>query len=340
MDPRTSYSYKLTPAQQHRLEAVLASGNYRPVSVPYTTIAVETPDCRVNLYTSGKCLVQGKGAESFVLFTLEPMVLQSASVGYADILDPEATAPHMGIDESGKGDVFGPLVVAAAYVDASIVEALRTLKVRDSKQVSGDKQALALGAAIRRALGPNRFSLVRIGPETYNRLYAKIQNVNRLLSWAHARAIENLLDHQPDCPRALSDQFGAKHEIERALMKKGRRIKLAQRHRAESDIAVAAASILAREGFLRALLRLSEQHGGLVFPKGASPAVRQTAGELLRRTGDPKVLLTTAKCHFRTIDAVLESAGLSRTALGPEGQAVSKAVRPRGQTARRDADSR
>lgn len=329
MDTKTSFSYTLTPPQQAQLEQLLAAGNYRPVAVPHTRIAVDAPGCRVNLYNSGKCLVQGKQAEEFVLFMLEPMVLRTAGVGYEDTLNPEGVTPHMGVDESGKGDVFGPLVIAAAYVNPALAEALRGLKVRDSKQISSDAQALALGAAIRRELGPNRFTLVRIGPETYNRLYAKIRNVNRLLAWAHARAIENLLERQPDCPRAVSDQFGAKHEVERALMKQGRKITLEQRHRAESDIAVAAASVLAREGFLRALLQLRDRHQGLVFPKGASPAVRQAAVALIRQTGDPAVLLQTAKCHFRTIDAVLAEAGATREALGADGQAVSKVFRPR-----------
>jgi ribonuclease HIII len=321
MEKKTSFTYKLTPRQQEALQALLSTGNYRPVTVPHTTVAVEGPDCRINLYTSGKCLVQGKGAEDFVIFFLEPHVLGGARVGYEEILDPNSVASHMGIDESGKGDFFGPLVVAAAYVNPDLAHAMQDMGVKDCKLL-GDKQVFAIGAKLRQLLGPRRYALVPVGAEAYNRLYAKIRNVNRLLAWGHGRAIENLLACVPDCPRAVADQFGAEHVIKRALLQKGRTIKLEQRHKAESDIAVAAASVLAREAFLRALQRLSQEHG-VTLPKGASEQVRAAAVELVRKSG-PAILLKTAKCHFRTTDQVLAACGRARAVLGPEGQAVSR----------------
>lgn len=329
MSTRTSYSCTLNDEQRERLREVLSSGNYRPVPVPHTIAAVEAQDCRVNLYKSGKCLVQGKGTEAFVLFVLEPLVLLRAGLGYEAALHPETVTPHMGIDESGKGDFFGPLVTVAAFVDAESAKALRALKVRDSKQIKNDKQALAMGAEIRKRLQPRNIAIVKIGPRAYNRLYAKIRNVNRLLAWAHARAIENLLDTAPDCPRAVADQFGARSLVEKALMRNGRKIKLEQRHKAESDVAVAAASILAREAFLRDIARLSARYE-IEIRKGASDQVRAAAVELVKKQSDPTVLLETAKCHFRTTDAVLSAAGFSRRDLGPEGAAVSRASRATG----------
>ena len=318
-----TYGCKLTDVQREKLCAILAARNYRTVPVPHTVMAVEGPDCRVNIYTSGKLLVQGRGTEDFVVFTLEPEVLERATVGYEAVLNPEATAPHMGIDESGKGDYFGPLVVASAYVDPTLARAMEGMGVKDCKRLS-DKQVFVIGAKLRALLGPNRFKLVAIGPETYNRLYAKIRNVNRLLSWAHARAIENLLTTLPGCPRAVADQFGAPHLIKRALMQKGRAIVLEQHHKAESDLAVAAASVLAREHFLQALQQLGRDLGA-ALQKGASDQVRQTAVELVRAKG-PAILLRAAKCHFRTTDAVLAAAGATRAALGDIGAAVSRAA--------------
>lgn len=323
MTPRMSYSCKLTETQREKLQQLLATGNYRSVAVPHTVMAVEGPECRVNLYTSGKLLVQGKGTEDFVMFVLEPQILLQATLGYEEVLHPEHTAAHMGIDESGKGDYFGPLVTASAYVDPVLAKAMAQMGVKDCKKLT-DKQVFAIGAKLRGLLGRNRYALVAIGPETYNRLYAKIRNINRLLSWAHARCIENLLDTVPSCPRAVADQFGAKHLIERALMQKGRSIVLEQHHKAESDIAVAAASVLAREGFLYALQRLGKEHG-VTLQKGASDAVRQTAIALVRQHG-PAFLLKIAKCHFRTTDAVLAAAGSARAALGPEGAVVSQSM--------------
>jgi len=317
---KNSYTFVLSGEQQETLKAMLSMGNYKRKDVPHTVIAVEAENCVVNLYKSGKCLVQGGGAEDFVLFFLEPTVLQRATVGYEEVLNPDLVSPHMGIDESGKGDFFGPLVACAAYVNPDLARAMQELGVKDCKQMT-DKAIFFVGLRLRRLLTPAHFSLVSIGPEAYNRLYAKFRNVNDLLAWAHARCIENLLETVPGCPRAVADQFGGKQVIERALMKKGRSIKLEQRHKAESDIAVAAASVLAREAFLRSLEKLGGTYGA-VLPKGASEQVKEAAAKMVAASG-PGVLLKTAKCHFRTTDQVLALCGTSRAVLGPDGQAVS-----------------
>ena len=321
MVKKNSFTIPLTPPQQEALIALLRTANVRPLTVPYSRVAAEGPDFNVTLYTSGKCVVQGKGAEDWITFTLEPQVLLEARIGYEDVRSPEMTKPHMGIDESGKGDFFGPLVIAAAYTDENLVKTFREMNVRDSKSISSDRKAEDMAKDIRSLLGP-RFAIVAIGPQAYNRLYASMRNVNRILAWGHARAIENLLEKVPDCPRALSDQFGPTRQIEQALMKKGRSIKLEQRPKAESDMAVAAASILARAGFLDALRKMREQYG-IDIPKGASTQVQEAAVRLVEKNG-PAVLLQTVKCHFRTTDLVLAKKNLTRDTLGPEGAATSK----------------
>lgn len=320
-EPRKSYSCKLNDEQREKLCTILNNGNYRKVEVPYTVIAVKGEDCSINVYTSGKLLVQGQGTENFILFTLEPEVLGTATLGYEEVLNPELTSPHMGIDESGKGDFFGPLVACAAYTDPNLSAKMQEIGVKDCKQLS-DKQVLAIGAKTRALLGPNRFKLVAIGPEAYNRLYAKNRNVNSILSWAHARAIENLLETMPSCPRAVADQFGAEHLIRRALMEKGRSIVLEQHHKAESDIAVAAASVLAREYFLISLKKLGDTFG-TVLHKGASQAVIDAGVDFVKTHG-PAELPKIAKCHFRTADNVLTKAGRTRQEIGPLGEAVSR----------------
>jgi ribonuclease HIII len=318
---KNSYTYVLNKEQQEALQALLKMGNYRPKQVPHTIIAVEAENCNVNLYKSGKCLIQGKGAEDFVIFFLEPNVLLSATIGYEEQLSPELTTPHMGIDESGKGDYFGALVACAAYVNPQIAKKMDEIGVKDCKKLT-DKAVFLIGGRIRALLGTNRYKLVSIGPETYNRLYAKMRNVNTLLAWAHARCIENMLETVPDCPRAVADQFGAKHVIERALMKNGRKLELEQRHKAESDIAVAAASVLAREAFLTSLKRLGKT---LNFEphKGASDLVRADAVALVKKN-EPDILLKAAKCHFQTTDKVLTACGRSRKDMSPEGQVVAR----------------
>ncbi len=331
MVQRNSFTFKLTDAQQESLIRHLRSGNYRPMEVEHTRIAAAGNECNIALYTSGKCVVQGRGAQDWVTFVLEPQILQEVRLGYEDVLDPDSVAPHMGIDESGKGDFFGPMVIAAVYTDEGLSQAFREMNVRDSKTITSDRVAEDMAAAIRRRVG-GRFATVIIGPRAYNRLYAGMRNVNRILAWGHARAIEDLLEKVPACPRAVSDQFGPKRQIEQALMKKGRQITLVQRHKAESDPAVAAASVLARATFLHALKELQKKFG-VEIPKGASDRVQDAAKKIVEKHG-PGILLDVAKCHFKTADAVLAKVSLTRSALGPDGQATSKIME------RRDAPGR
>lgn len=213
------------------------------------------------------------------------------------------TIERIGIDESGKGDYFGPLVIAAVFVDATTQGELKLMGVRDSKKLS-DGRVLEMAPDIR-TICPH--SVIAIGPQKYNELYAKIKNLNRLLAWGHAKALENLLERGVICTRAISDQFGDERLILNALQEKGRTIVLEQRTKAESDAAVAAASIVARAEFLLRLKRLSGEVG-TTLPKGASPAVELAARMIVKKHGREH-LGTVAKLHFKTTQAVL--AGLA-----------------------------
>lgn len=298
------YTLALTKEQAATLAALLEKGNYVRAKVPYTTIAVRAENVTVNLYTSGKVVIQGEGTEEFVRYVLEPQVTKEARLGYEDILDPKASAPHIGVDESGKGDYFGPLVIAAAYTDENLAPRMKEIGVKDCKVLS-DKQIFAIGSRLRTLLGANRYSIVSIGPEAYNRIYEKQKNGNRILAWGHARTIENLLERIPSCPRAVADQFGSSERtIQSALMEKGRQIVLEQHHKAESDIAVAAASILAREHFLRALEALGAKFG-TALPKGAAHATTLPAARALVAAHGEDVLRQVAKVNFRTTDLAL-----------------------------------
>jgi ribonuclease HIII len=208
---------------------------------------------------------------------------------------------RIGIDESGKGDYFGPLVIAAVFVDATTEAELRLMQARDSKKIS-DGRVLEMASDIK-TICPH--SIVAIGPQKYNELYGKIRNLNRLLAWGHARALENVLE-RVSCGRAISDQFGDERLILNALQQKGRTIILEQRTQAESDMAVAAASILARAEFLLRLKRLSDDVG-TTLPKGASAAVELAAKMVVKKHGQER-LETVAKLHFKTTKAVLGEA--------------------------------
>jgi ribonuclease HIII len=206
------------------------------------------------------------------------------------------------VDESGKGDFFGPMCIAGVYVNATVVKAWKNAGVRDSKLVGSDRRIADLAGMIRKTPGCVS-TVVPIGNEAYNRLFHKLASANAILAWGHARVIENLMllryQMDPLPVRAISDQFATnKQTVASALMSLGREIELIQRHKAESDLAVAAASILARHEFVTRLARMGQEFG-LEFPKGASEAVEQAAREFIARHGAenlPKV----AKMHFRT----------------------------------------
>jgi ribonuclease HIII len=210
--------------------------------------------------------------------------------------------PHAGIDESGKGDFFGPLVIAGVYTDGDLPRQLLDLGVKDSKLITSDKKALDMADAIKDAVTLDRFNIIVLTPEKYNDLYVKFANLNRLLAWGHATVIENLLTRWPQCPRALSDKFAHESLIQRALKERGKGIKLEQRTKAESDIAVAAASVLARAAFLTRLKFLGEKFG-VELPKGASAQVKAVAREIFRKHG-AEALKSVCKFHFKTFAEV------------------------------------
>ena len=158
----------------------------------------------------------------------------------------------IGVDESGKGDFFGPLVIAACYVGPA--EADRLDGVKDSKKLT-DPKALELAKQIK-SICPH--SIIAIGPAKYNELYQKFANLNKLLEWGHARAIENVLE-QKSCPLVISDQFANPAGLKRALFAKGKQVELISQVRAEEELSVAAASVLARATFLDKLDALSQE---------------------------------------------------------------------------------
>lgn len=205
---------------------------------------------------------------------------------------------HIGTDESGKGDYFGPLVVAGVFVRDDQKNVLQELGVKDSKAFS-DSRVQEFAELLKKGY---KHSLVVIGPEKYNELYTKLRNLNRILAWAHSRAIENILE-EVHCSLAVTDQFGDKAYVLNALMKKGKNIELIQRPKAEEDLAVAAASILARAEFLRRLYFLS-QDVGIDLPKGSSPRSEEAGVKLVRLHGE-KILDKAAKKHFKLTPRIL-----------------------------------
>lgn len=208
---------------------------------------------------------------------------------------------HIGTDESGKGDLFGPLVIAGFLMKPTDQVKLRELGVADSKVIS-DLRLKKIAAELRSSF-PQRYNLVVLNPEKYNQLYAQIKNLNKLLAWGHARVIENILLKE-GVSLAVVDQFGNEKLVEQALLQRGRKITIKQRPRAEEDLAVAAASILARDLFLTKLAELSQNYE-LTLPKGCNQQVKVAGKQFITKYGIAE-LGQIAKLHFKTADEICQ----------------------------------
>ena len=309
--PAASHTSPLRPDQAERLREVLERDGFEFEEKPHTLFAARKGRLHVSVYRKGpKVLVQGRDTEDFVRFTLEPEILGEARLGYEEVHQPDMFEPHFGIDESGKGDFFGPLVIAGVFTDRDIARALLDAGITDSKRITSSARIRQLAEVIRRTPGIST-AIVAIGPERYNELHTRFGNLNRLLAWGHARAIEKLAALRPDCPRALSDQFARADVLARALRAQGVKLKLDQRTKGESDVAVAAASILARERFVDWMEKTSAA-GGVKLPFGASAGVISAGKQVVERHG-AAALGQVAKLHFRTTARVLGQNGANGT---------------------------
>lgn len=302
----STYTIKLDDAQMEKLRAVLERRGWAPFEVPYTRFAFKSADCNVSAYTSGKVVVAGKGTEDFVLHTLEGEVTGTPRLGYDTVLHPEWFEPHAGLDESGKGDFFGPVIAATVIADKDSIEGWIKAGVRDSKKIA-DNQILKLDDLIRGTAGAT-VKTCFCGMPKYNELMSrKGANLNRLLAWQHATALAQALAVRW-VPRGLLDQFTEQPLTQRELARKGvANFDLQMRTKAEEDPVVAAASIVARAEYVRQMKLLSERFGAKL-QKGASAQVKEQAAEIIRRFG-ARALGDFAKLHFRTAWEVVSAAG-------------------------------
>ena len=293
-----TYSEKISSEQAKEIKKLFEIKGAVFDTVQYSVWRAKTSNFQAIYYESGKLLVQGKDVNDI---TNEINKI----LGINNIISPDETGiipkeeKYIGTDESGKGDFFGPLIIAGVQVDSSNKQKFIELGIKDSKKLQ-DKVILSLASKIK---ANSVHSVIIINPVKYNELYSRFRNLNKLLAWGHARAIENILD-KSSCNYALADKFGDESLIKNALMKKGQSINLKQMVRAESDIAVAAASVLARAEFVKKMDELSRRYE-LNFSKGASSKVIEEAKEFVK-TYSPERLNEIAKLHFKTIEEVLK----------------------------------
>lgn len=302
----TPHSFSLQNSEISALYQTLCAMNYEQGKPPaYALWRLSGDGCVVIAYQSGKLVVQGKGSNAFVSNILTPLCpARSANpVASKNITDsPVFTRAMVGMDESGKGDFFGPLVTAAVYVDETTAQPLLDCGVKDCKSIS-DAKLLQMADKVLRILSTENYEVVILGNEAYNRMYTQIPNVNQVLAWAHARALENLLTKKPLITHALVDQFSVSNAMVRALRPLSRKIQFTQRTKAESELSVATASVLARALFIRRLNAL-EKVAGVPLPKGAGHHVVSVARSLWKKHPDPQFFAQFSKLHFKTFTEI------------------------------------
>ncbi|HWL17731.1 MAG TPA: ribonuclease HIII, partial [Opitutus sp.] len=270
--------------------------------------AFKSDAARINIsaYTSGKVVIAGKGTEEFITMTLEPEVTGVAKLGYDEALHPDWFESHAGLDESGKGDFFGPVIAATVIADKAAIDAWRKAGVQDSKKIT-ETRILELDRIIRET----KDVVVRTcycGMAKYNDLMARPgANLNRLLAWQHATALEQALAAKR-VSWGLLDQFSEQPLAQRELARKGvKDFELKMRTKAEEDPVVAAASVVARAEFVRQMNLLSRRFGAKL-QKGAGPLVKEQARQIIEKFGT-RALGEFAKLHFRTAYEVVAAMG-------------------------------
>lgn len=304
----SSYTVKLDDAQMEKLRAILVSRGWTPFEVGYTHFAFKADHLKTNVsaYTSGKVVIAGKGTSDFVRDVIEPEVTGAAKLGYDEVLHPDWFESHAGLDESGKGDFFGPVVAATVIADRPMIEAWIKAGVKDSKKIS-EMQIFKLEKIIRETEGVVVRTCFCQMPK-YNELMGRPgANLNRLLAWQHATALDQALAAKR-VPWGLLDQFTEQPLTQRELAKKGvKDFDLKMRTKAEEDPVVAAASIIARAEFQRQIVQLSRKFGDKL-QKGAGPLVKEQGLRIIEKFG-ARALGEFAKLHFRTAYEVVSAAG-------------------------------
>jgi len=293
MSKTNCFSTKVDTNLKNKLAADLQAQGFVLSHPPHTLFSAKKPGVSCTLYESGSLTVQGKEMDEFIEFYLEPEILKTFRFSH-----PETEmnlVPHIGLDEAGKGDFFGPLCIAGVYADKEGILKLHEMGVKDSKRLSDDTM-IKLAKKIKESYS---FTVIRLFPQKYNELYTKFKNLNRLLGWAHTAALGDL--HQKTgCKEAILDQFADPSLVDSFVKQKKLPVHLVQKTHGEEDVVVAAASILARVAFVEGIHSLSEEFG-ILLPKGASNLVTRAAEKCFAK-GGKELLQKVAKTHFKTMD--------------------------------------
>ncbi|MFT5478750.1 MAG: ribonuclease HIII [Planctomycetota bacterium] len=295
---------KVPAPEQGPLQERLAQGAFEFRTVPHALFSVKGEGAVATLYKSGKFVIQSAEPEAFLAAYTSIALEAAPQASAAELQLARVDEPVIGSDETGKGDYFGPLVVCAVYLEPADVPEIKEAGIVDSKRLT-DKRAGLLGAWLRSRVP---FSIQRLDPPEYNRVYPTYRGLNPLLADLHGRAVRDLIEtlagrHGADDGRlrVVVDQFAHESVMLRAL--RGAPVRLEQAPRAEANPAVAAASVIARQEFLACMQDLSTEYGA-ELRKGAGAQVDEAGRELVRTHG-ADVLPRLAKMHFKNTQKIL-----------------------------------
>ncbi|MDR3143876.1 MAG: ribonuclease HIII [Puniceicoccales bacterium] len=290
----STHAAKLDAAQMQALRKLCIGKGFERYSVDYAQFAFRGNGISVIAYDSGKLVIQGKKTAEFVQFELEPHVTLCASFGYDDVAHPEWFEEHAGMDESGKGDLFGPLVTACVIAGGATVKRWMADGVRDSKNISSDGKIFGLESKILKS--DCACHVTSVSMAKYNELYGKFGgNMNTLLGWMHSCSLKNALQKRR-VPWGMLDQFSKKPIVQSFL--KDSSFDLRMRTKAEEDPVVAAASILARAQYNRRMDDLSKK-AGFKIGKGAGKLTVEQANAIVEKFSHGE-LKNFIKLHFAT----------------------------------------
>ncbi len=291
-----TYTLKVDSALWIHYKEILKDENCIFQTPEYTFFQAKNKNWQFTFYKTGKILVQGKEIDYIVQKYLDKNYKNEAAKNSET--GEIAPYPHIGIDESGKGDFFGPLVIAGCYLTEENALILKKAGITDSKKLD-DKKILVLAEKIKEL---SVFDVVVVGCGKYNELYKKFKNLNLLLAWGHSTVLENILS-KTSAKIAISDKFADDKVILSSLKEKGRAVKLIQQTKAESDTAVAAASILARAEFVKRVDLMCGRYE-MNFPKGAGENVILAGEKFVQKFGINE-LKNVSKTHFKTYEKFL-----------------------------------
>lgn len=301
---KTVYSILLDKGQLKKLKEWCKKHGWGSFEVEHAEFAFKGDTVKVVGYKSGKVVVQGKGTEHFVAYVIEGEITGIPQLGYEKVHHPEWFEPHAGLDESGKGDFFGPLVSCCVIAGEGMAEKWMEAGIKDSKRIANDEQVFKFEDIIKKTEGVE-FKVMYAGMRKYNELHSRFSaNTNKLLAWFHAKSLEEALKRK-QVSWAMLDQFTKEPLVQNYFKNSSVEVRMATK--AECDPVVAAASILARAEYLRQMKKLSQLYGE-ELPKGASDAkVKEIGVKIVEQMGE-EALQDFAKTHFKTAAEVIKLA--------------------------------